>query len=201
MSTCTGHSVLQALQLRQRSSASWTASLWKPSSRRRRPASPTAGGRGRGWSAAPRRWRDSWGTSRRRSSCGTRPRPRSARWRAPASRHRWQTRSAFRTLVAMSVSGRAVDRHVAEVFQRIVDAHRIDQLAGIHAVVGIPERLELAKGLHQFRPEHLGQQRGARLAVAVLAAERSAKAEHQIGGAVEEFAEIRAGPSRCGSRS
>ena len=79
---------------------------------------------------------------------------------------------------------------MAEIFDRVVDAHRIDQLAGIHAVVGIPQRLEFAEGLHQLRPEHLGQQSGARLAVAVLAAERAAEAEHDIGGAIEEFAEI-----------
>ena len=34
MSTWTGHSDLQALQLRQRSRASWTALLWKPSLRK-----------------------------------------------------------------------------------------------------------------------------------------------------------------------
>ena len=38
----------------------------------------------------------------------------------------------------------------AKILDGIVDAHRIDELAGIHAVVGIPERLELAEGLHQL---------------------------------------------------
>ena len=41
---------------------------------------------------------------------------------------------------------------------------RIDQLAGIHAVIGIPKSLELAESLHELGPKHLGQQCGTRLA-------------------------------------
>ena len=78
----------------------------------------------------------------------------------------------------------------AEVLNGIVNPHRIDELAGIHAVVRIPQRLELAEGPHQLRAEHLGQQRRARLAVAVLATERSAKTNDNVGGAVDEFAEL-----------
>ncbi len=51
MSTLTGHSLLQALQERQRSSASFTASLCQRSGRSRPRAFPIAGVRGRGWSA------------------------------------------------------------------------------------------------------------------------------------------------------
>ncbi len=79
---------------------------------------------------------------------------------------------------------------VAQIFKGVVDAHRIDQLAGIHAVVGIPERFEFAKGLHQLRTEHFGQEGGAGLTVAMLPAEGASVAENDIGGAVEKFAEI-----------
>ena len=58
----------------------------------------------------------------------------------------------------------------------------VDDLAGVHLVVRVPDGLELAEGLHQLRPEHLGKQLGARLAVAVLAREGAAVANHQIGG-------------------
>ena len=54
----------------------------------------------------------------------------------------------------------------------------------------IPERLELAERLHQLLAEHLRQQRGARLAVAVLAGERAAVSDDDVGGAVDEFAEL-----------
>ena len=45
---------------------------------------------------------------------------------------------------------------VAKILHRIVDAHRVHQLAGIHAVVRIPESLELAEGSDQLGAEHLG---------------------------------------------
>src|SRR6266702_5874365 len=59
---------------------------------------------------------------------------------------------------------------MAQVLKRIVDAHGVDQLAGIHAIVGIPQGFELAKSLHQLRTKHLGQQGGTRLAIAMFAA-------------------------------
>ena len=71
----------------------------------------------------------------------------------------------------------------------IVDAHSIEKLAGIHAVVGIPQRLELAKCLDKLGAEHLRQQRGARLAVAMFAGERAAEGEHDVGSAIDELAE------------
>ena len=67
---------------------------------------------------------------------------------------------------------------VAQILDGIVDADCIDEFAGVHAVVGIPQRLEFAEGLHQLGAEHLGQQRGAGLAVAVLAAEGSAETQN-----------------------
>ena len=40
--------------------------------------------------------------------------------------------------------------------------------------------------LHQLRAEHLRQQLGARLPVAVLARQRAAEAQHQIGGVIKK---------------
>ncbi len=76
---------------------------------------------------------------------------------------------------------------VEKILDGVVDAHRIHQLAGIHAVLRVPQRLELAEGLHQLRTKHLGQESGARLSVTVFAAERPAKAEHQVGGSLDEL--------------
>ncbi len=55
---------LHALQLRQRSRASWTASLPKPSLCSAPASISRAAARGRVWNASPRRSLDSWDTSR-----------------------------------------------------------------------------------------------------------------------------------------
>ena len=67
---------------------------------------------------------------------------------------------------------------------------------------GSQSALNSRKASHQLRAEHLGQQSRARLAVAVLAAESEPpKLQHQIGGAVNELAELAQALPRCGSRS
>src|SRR6516164_1314869 len=58
---------------------------------------------------------------------------------------------------------------VPQILNGIVHPYSIGELAGIHAVVGVPNLLELAKRPHKFRAKHLRKQRGARLAIAVLA--------------------------------
>ena len=73
----------------------------------------------------------------------------------------------------------------AEVLRRLI---RIDDLARIHAPVRIEDRLELREPAHERGAEHLRQQRRARLAVAVLAGERTAVAHDEIGGLVDECA-------------
>ena len=75
--------------------------------------------------------------------------------------------------------------------QVIVDAPRIDHLAGIHASLRIPQRLELAERLHQLRPEHHRQELAARLAVAVLARDRAAVLHHQRSRLAQELAPVR----------
>ncbi len=90
---------------------------------------------------------------------------------------------------------------MAQVLDGVVDTHGIRKLAGIHAVVRVPERLELAEGIDELGAEHFGQQSGARLAVAVLAGERAAEGEDEIGGALDEFAEVAHALRRCESRS
>ena len=74
-----------------------------------------------------------------------------------------------------NLGGVAVDyvfgrfKFCAQIFERIVDAHRIDQLARVHAIVRVEQNLELAEGLHQLRSIHFGQQGRARLSVSMLA--------------------------------
>src|SRR5208283_1939413 len=72
----------------------------------------------------------------------------------------------------------------------IVDANGVSELAGIHAIVGIPERLEFAEGLDEFGAEHYRQESGAGLAVAVFAGERAAEGADNFSSALDELAEF-----------
>ena len=78
---------------------------------------------------------------------------------------------------------------VTEILDRIVNANGIRELAGIHAVVRIPEQFEFAEGMDEFGAEHFGQKRGAGLAVSVFAGKRAAKGNDDIGSAFDELAE------------
>src|SRR2546421_1283955 len=64
------------------------------------------------------------------------------------------------TEMRRDISGAIVSAD-AQIFSDIIC---VDYLAGIHLPFGVPDRLELAKSLNQFRPEHLWQQPRARLA-------------------------------------
>jgi len=55
--------------------------------------------------------------------------------------------------------------------QVVVDAVRVDHLAGIHHPVGVPDLLEFSKGLNQLAPIHLLEQFSARLTISVLGGE------------------------------
>src|ERR1043165_9489030 len=72
---------------------------------------------------------------------------------------------------------RAIIDSIAEV---LIGAISVDDFPGIHLPIGVPDRFELAKRLHQLGSEHLGKQFATRLAVAVLARERTAVADHEI---------------------
>ena len=67
---------------------------------------------------------------------------------------------------------------------------RSTTLCGFIWLSGSQADLNSPNALHQFGPEHFGQQRAARLPVAVLAGKRAAVADHQIGGALDEFAVV-----------
>src|SRR5947209_2420100 len=82
---------------------------------------------------------------------------------------------------------RLVIRAEAQIFSRKICVH---EFARIHLVVGIPGRLELAKRGHQLRTEHFGQQRAARLTVAMFAGERTAVADDEVGGTLDECAVV-----------
>ena len=72
----------------------------------------------------------------------------------------------------------------------------LDDLVGIHAVARIPQRFEFAEGRHEVGAKHFGEERAAGLAVAMLAGERAAVGENDVGGAFDEeakFADARFG--------
>jgi hypothetical protein len=64
-----------------------------------------------------------------------------------------------------------LDGAMAEVLDGIVDTNRIRKFSGVHAVVGIPDGLELAEGIDKLGAKHFGQKRSAGLTVAVFAGE------------------------------
>ncbi len=68
---------------------------------------------------------------------------------------------------------------------------RIDDLAGIHLSLRIEDCLEFAKRLHEIVAEHFRQELGLRLPVAVLAGERPAVADDEIGSVAQEPVEFR----------
>ena len=103
MSTLVGHSVLQALHDRHRSSDCLTCSSCQPSCRRLRPAaSRTACARGRACCAPPRASPCSSGTSCPRRACGIRRGRCSAATPSRTTRRRPETRSASAAAAARS---------------------------------------------------------------------------------------------------
>jgi hypothetical protein len=54
--------------------------------------------------------------------------------------------------------------------QVLIDPVRLDELAGIHLPIRVPDRLELTESLDQLRPEHLLKELATRLSVTMLAA-------------------------------
>src|ERR1700674_3764355 len=72
----------------------------------------------------------------------------------------------------------------------LVEAIRFDELAWVHLPIGIPERFELAEGLHNFRPKHFGKKLGAGLPVSVFAGEGAAVADDEVGSLFHELTEL-----------
>ena len=91
---------------------------------------------------------------------------------------------------------RRVERLRAETDVR-VERVRVDDLAGVHLPVRVPDRLELPERLDQLGAEHLRQQLAARLAVAVLPGDRAAVGDDEVGTLLDEGAVLReARPAR-----
>ena len=178
MSTSTGQSFLQLLQAMHRSRASRTASLRHRSGS----ASPSSISQRR--RARPRvEWR---------SSCVAwyvgHIAPPESRRHLPTPTHRAR-RSASEPpsagkpkIVRGSASGSAGRRFASS-------GSGSTTLPGFMRLRRIPDRLELAERGHQLRPEHARQQLGSRLAVAVLAGERTAVTDDQVGRLLDERAE------------
>ena len=91
-------------------------------------------------------------------------------------------RAAEAAVVVVVEVGRGPRRHVAGAVAQ-VGGHRsgVDDLAGIEQACRIEGLLDGAEGVVEHRPEHLADERAAHEAVAVLARERAAEFEHEIG--------------------
>src|SRR5215469_5473525 len=70
--------------------------------------------------------------------------------------------------------------------QVLINVIRIDDFSRVHHPIGIPDGFEFAKSLDQLRPEHLVEEFGFRLSVAMLAGDRTAIAGHKVGGLLHE---------------
>src|SRR3979411_3012180 len=138
MSTETGHSDLQALQERQRSSDSLTCWFCHWLGR----ISPCM--------SSHRRW------ARPRVEWSSSPVAMKLGHMVPASVLRQGTAPTQRGLAGFVVGAET------EVFVGLVG---VDELAGVHAVGGVEDALEGAEGFHQLFAEHLGEERAAALAV------------------------------------
>ncbi len=67
-----------------------------------------------------------------------------------------------------------------------VERARVDDLAGIHLPLRVPQRPEVVEGTHQLGSVHPLEQLAPRLAVAVLAGERPPVGHRQVGGLLHE---------------
>src|SRR4051812_13198533 len=70
----------------------------------------------------------------------------------------------------------------------LVNAIRMDDLAGIHLPLGIPKLLEFAECVNEFGAEHLPEHFRAALPVAMFAGERAAVGDDQVSGLFDELA-------------
>src|ERR1700730_5869057 len=64
---------------------------------------------------------------------------------------------------------------------------RIDDLMRIQLIVWIPYSLELCESLHQFGTKHFWKQCAARLSIAMFPGKRTAVADYQICGTIDEL--------------
>ena len=74
--------------------------------------------------------------------------------------------------------------------EMIDDRIRLDDLARVHPVERVEDRLQLAHRLHQLRAEHLHEELGTCLSVAVLARERSAVRDDEVRRVAHEATEL-----------
>src|SRR5688500_11750143 len=72
----------------------------------------------------------------------------------------------------------------AQIFRWLIG---VDQFVRVHPICRVPRSFELAERAHEIVAEHFRQQRAARLSVAMLARQRSAVAENEIGPAIDEL--------------
>ena len=193
MSTSVGQSFVQPLQARQRSSASSTSAERQPSV-----------------------------TRLAVEHLVQQPRAAAGRVHLLARRDEARAHHVHAVGLAAAADADAADRRVADlaVILRVgegdarpgrrarelevgVERARVDDLARVHLPVGVPDPLELAERLHELVAEHAREQLGARLPVAVLARERAAVGDDEVGRLLDEAPVARdpAAGSRGRSRS
>ena len=180
MSTCTGQSPVQPLHDRHRSSDSLTASSRQPSVI----GSPLSIS-----NSSRERPRVEWRSSRVTWKLGHMVRlPEVAALGHPeAALDRGGERAAVvREREVGGEPGRAV---VGAEAQALVELDVADQPVRVHLPVRIPDPLEVVERGHQLGAEHLREQLGAAVALAVLAGERAAVGDDQVGALLHERAE------------
>ena len=165
----------QPLQDRHRSSAS---DLRRPPAVRddlARPASRAAAGPARGWSAAPRRWPGTTGTSRRPPGTGV----RTALGDADAAAHGGGEVAVVVRVAELDVDGA---RAAAAAKRRFASSGAgRTRMPGLSRPSGSQTSLNRSKRPTSSGPYILRQQFGAGLAVAVLAGQRAAVRHDQVG--------------------
>ncbi len=84
-----------------------------------------------------------------------------------------------------------LDRVIARPHAQVLAGQRrVDDPVRVHLVLRVPDRLELAEGVHQLGPEHLRQERRLGLPVAVLARDRPAVPADHVGRLIQVRAEM-----------
>ena len=185
MSTLTGQSVLQPLQARHRSSASRTPRERQPSVIGESPCPSSISNSSR---ARPRvECSSSRGGLVGRAHHGAALVVVLAAL-ADARRSGWRLRERPAVVRVGGRTGPAAWCGAQSPPSRRCSSSRAgcDELARVHLVAGIEDRLQLAERGPRSAAEHLRQQLTAGLAVAVLAGQRAAVGHDQIGGSFHE---------------
>src|ERR1700719_3217835 len=79
---------------------------------------------------------------------------------------------------------RLVIRAQSQILRRQI---RVYHFARVQLIVGVPDSFEFREGLHQFGTKHFWKERATRLPVAMFSGKRTAVANYQIRGTINEL--------------